>query len=173
MNSMRNSTWNPTNVLPEEVRNVFDRFFQQQNESDGSSVVTSQWAPRVDIKEEDRRFVIFADIPGVDPANIEVSMDKGILTIKGERTVENREQNGRFTRLERSHGVFHRRFALPDSADPEGISARGHQGVLEISIPKRAETTPRRITIKTEHGGEGSSGGTTTGSTGSGGSTSH
>lgn len=170
MNPMRNSTWNPTNVLPEEVRNVFDRFFQQQNESDGSSVVTSQWAPRVDIKEEDRRFVIFADIPGVDPANIEVSMDKGILTIKGERTVENREQNGRFTRLERSHGVFHRRFALPDSADPEGITASGHQGVLEISIPKRAETTPRRISIKTGHGSEGSSGGTT-GSTG--GSTSH
>ena len=171
MNTMRNSTWNPTNVLPEEVRNVFDRFFQQQNESDGSNVVTSQWAPRVDIKEEDRRFVIFADIPGVDPANIEVSMDKGILTIKGERTVENREQNGRFTRLERSHGVFHRRFALPDSADPEGITASGRQGVLEISIPKRAETTPRRIAIKTEHGE--SNGGSSTASTGGTGTISH
>jgi HSP20 family protein len=161
MNTMRNSMWNSTNVLPEEVRNVFDRFFQQQNESDGSNVVTSQWAPRVDIKEEDRRFVIFADIPGVDPANIEVSMDKGILTIKGERMVENPEQNGRFTRLERSHGVFHRRFALPDSADPERITASGRQGVLEISIPKRAETTPRRIAIKTEHGDEASGGGPT------------
>lgn len=172
MNPIRNSTWNPSNVFPEEVRNVFDRFFQQQQEeSDGSNVVTSQWAPRVDIKEEDRRFIIFADVPGVDPADIEVSMEKGILTIKGERTVENREQNGRFTRLERSHGVFHRRFALPDSADAEGVTASGRHGVLEISIPKRAETTPRRITIKTEHGtGEVSTGasGDTTGS-----STSH
>jgi Molecular chaperone (small heat shock protein) len=157
MNPIRNSTWNPAAVLPEEVRNVFDRFFQQQDESDSSNVVTSQWAPRVDIKEEDRRFIIFADIPGVDPANIEVSMDRGILTIKGERTVENREQNGRFTRLERSHGVFHRRFALPDSADAEGITASGRQGVLEISIPKRAETTPRRITINSEAGAGGSS----------------
>ncbi|PWK89920.1 Hsp20/alpha crystallin family protein [Fulvimonas soli] len=142
--------WNATSVFPDEIRQAFDRFFQQQEESDGSNVVTSQWAPRVDIKEEDKRFVIYADIPGVDPANIEVSMEKGILTIKGERTVENREQNGRFTRMERSHGVFHRRFALPDSADPEGVTAHGRHGVLEIVIPKRAETTPRRIAINTE-----------------------
>ncbi len=159
MNPIRNTTWNPGSALPEEVRHVFDRFFQQQEEGDGSNVVTSQWAPRVDIKEEDRRFIIFADIPGVDPNDIEVSMEKGILTIKGERTVQNREQNGRFTRLERSHGVFHRRFALPDSADAEGVTATGRHGVLEISIPKRAETTPRRITIKTEHGNGGTTGG--------------
>lgn len=141
--------WNATSVFPEEVRQAFDRFFQQQEETDGSNVVTSQWAPRVDIKEEEKRFVIFADIPGVDPANIEVSMEKGILTIKGERAVENREQNGRFTRVERAHGVFHRRFALPDSADADGITATGRHGVLEIVIPKRAETTPRRIAINT------------------------
>lgn len=163
MNSNRNAIWNPAQVFPDEIRHAFDRFFQQQNEGDGSSVVTSQWAPRVDIKEEEKRFVIFVDVPGVDPANIEVSMEKGILTIKGERTVENREQNGRFTRLERSHGSFHRRFALPDSADPEGVTATGRHGVLEITIPKRAETTPRRITIHTEQGSGGSnasSGGT-------------
>lgn len=150
MNASRYNLWNPGSLLPDEVRQAFDRFFQQQEESDGSNVVTSQWTPRVDIKEEDKRFVIYADIPGVDPANIEVSMEKGVLTIKGERTLENREQNGRFTRLERAHGVFYRRFALPDSADPEGITATGKHGVLEIVIPKRAETTPRRITIQTE-----------------------
>ncbi|BBD79288.1 Hsp20/alpha crystallin family protein [Aerosticca soli] len=150
MNASRYNLWNPGSLLPDELRQAFDRFFQQQEESDGSNVVTSQWTPRVDIKEEDKRFVIYADIPGVDPANIEVSMEKGVLTIKGERTLENREQNGRFTRLERAHGVFYRRFALPDSADPEGITATGKHGVLEIVIPKRAETTPRRITIQTE-----------------------
>ena len=149
MSQNRNPLWNAASMLPEEARQAFDRFFRQNEEADGSNVVTSQWAPRVDIKEEDKRFVIYADIPGVDPANIEVSMEKGILTIKGERTVENREQNGRFTRLERSHGVFHRRFALPDSADAEGITATGRHGVLEIAIPKKAETTPRRIEIKT------------------------
>ena len=154
MNTHRNMRWNAAGV-PEEIRHAFDRFFQQE-ESDPSNVVTSQWAPRVDIKEEDKRFVIFVDVPGVDPADIEVSMEKGILTIKGERSVQNQEQNGRFTRIERAHGTFHRRFALPDSADPEGVTAVGRHGVLEIVIPKRAETTPRRVTISTDHGAGGS-----------------
>lgn len=137
--------WNAGNVFPEEVRHAFDRFFQAE-ESDASNVVTSQWAPRVDIREDEQRFVILADIPGVDPAGIEVSMDKGVLTIKGERNAGS-EQQGKFTRVERARGVFHRRFTLPDSADAEGITATGKFGVLEIVIPKKPLATPRRITI--------------------------
>ena len=148
MHPSRNTFWSAS-ALPADFRQAFERFFQNE-ESDGSSVVTSQWAPRVDIKEEEQRFVIFADVPGVDPASIEVSMEKGILTIKGERTVENQEQNGRFTRVERAHGSFHRRFALPDSADADGISASGKHGVLEIVITKKAEKAPRRITINVQ-----------------------
>jgi HSP20 family protein len=130
----------------DELKQVFERFFGE-GEGDQSNVVTSQWMPRVDIKEENERFVIFADIPGVDPNDIEIHMDKGILSIKGERRNETREENERFSRVERSHGVFYRRFALPDSANPDGISASGNHGVLEISIPKRPETTPRRIQV--------------------------
>ncbi|MCE7033033.1 Hsp20/alpha crystallin family protein [Lysobacter sp. GX 14042] len=130
---------------------LFDRLFDgslfNDSSSDESSVVTSQWVPRVDIKEETGRFVLYADIPGVDPADIEVQMDKGLLTIKGERTSASKEEGERFSRVERRHGVFHRRFALPDSADPEGITAHGEHGVLEIVIPKRPETTPRRIQV--------------------------
>ncbi|GAB2570662.1 Hsp20/alpha crystallin family protein [Dyella jejuensis] len=148
MTTSRNAIWDTTATLPSDIRQMFDRFFQQ-GESDASNVVTSQWAPRVDIKEEDQRFVIFVDVPGIDPANIEVSMEKGVLTIKGERTVEKNEQGGRFTRVERAHGSFHRRFSLPDSADAENVSANGRHGVLEIVIPKKAETAPRRITINT------------------------
>ena len=138
--------WAQNNRFQDEMKQVFDRFFGDE-EGDQSNVVTSEWAPRVDIKEEDKRFIILADIPGVDPKNIEVQMDKGILTIKGERKTENTEQNGKFTRVERSYGSFYRRFALPDSADAEGISASGKHGVLEISIPKKPETTPRRISV--------------------------
>jgi HSP20 family protein len=82
----------------------------------------------------------------VDPAQIDVSMDKGILTIKGERQAPI-EQGGKYTRVERARGVFHRRFTLPDSADAEGITATGRFGVLEIVIPKKPLATPRRITI--------------------------
>ena len=155
MNLGRHSMWNPGSALPEEIRQAFDRFLQPED-GDASNVVTSQWAPRVDIREDEQRFVILADIPGVDPAQIEVSMDKGILTIKGEREADlgtegSEATKGKFTRVERARGAFHRRFALPDSADAEGITANGKLGVLEIVIPKKALATPRRITINTGH----------------------
>ena len=147
MTITRNNPWNVHGShLQNEIRNVFDRFFQGE-ESDQSNVVTSQWTPRVDIKEEDNRFVILADIPGVDPKDIEITMEKGILSIKGERKSETTAENGKATRTERLHGVFYRRFALPDSADADGIKASGKHGVLEVSIPKRAEVAPRRINV--------------------------
>jgi HSP20 family protein len=143
----RHSPWHVHgNHLQNEMRNVFERYFNAE-ESDQSNIVTSQWTPRVDIKEEDTRFVILADIPGVDPKDIEITMEKGILSIKGERKAESTEQNNKLTRVERSHGLFYRRFALPDSADAEGIKAAGKHGVLEVSIPKRPETAPRRINV--------------------------
>ena len=125
---------------------MFERFFTGEA-ADQSNVVTSQWTPRVDIREEDTRFAIFADIPGVDPKDIEITMEKGILSIKGERKAETTEQNGKLTRTERSHGLFYRRFALPDVANADGIQATGKNGVLEVSIPKRAEVAPRRISV--------------------------
>ena len=134
--------------LQDEFKQLVERFFNlSETTSDESSVVTSQWAPRVDIVEEPDRFAIFADLPGVDPQDVEVLMDKGILSIRGERRSEMDTQNGRYSRIERRYGMFHRRFALPDSADAEGITANGRNGVLEISIPKRPETTPRRIQV--------------------------
>ncbi|MGO4700412.1 Hsp20/alpha crystallin family protein [Dyella sp. 2RAB6] len=136
----RNVSW-PRHSLGE-------RLFQVEQ---AASTAEAAWAPRVDIKEDDKRFVILADIPGIDPAGIEVSMDKGVLTIKGERTQEAPAEGDRYTRVERAHGAFLRRFALPDSADAEGITAHGRNGVLEVSIPKRAETAPRRINIEITH----------------------
>ena len=132
---------------PAEFKQFFDRVLHDAD-GDQSNVVTSQWAPRVDIKEEDGRFVIYADVPGVEPADIEVHMDKGILTIKGERKTVSEEDSARFSRVERAQGGFHRRFALPDSADADAIAAIGRNGVLEISIPKKPETTPRRIQVQ-------------------------
>jgi HSP20 family protein len=137
--------------LQNDLRQMFDRLIEgnlfDQDESDDSSIVTSQWIPRVDVKEEQDRFVLYADLPGIDPDQIEVSMDKGILTIKGERSSETSEDTDRFSRIERRYGSFYRRFALPDSADPDGIQAHGRNGVLEITIPKQPEAAPRRIQV--------------------------
>jgi len=147
MNPSRHLSWNPNHLG--DIRQVFDRLLNLDEVGQGSTA--SHWAPRVDIKEDDQRFVIFADIPGIDPADIEVSMDKGVLTIKGERKQADAEQGPRFTRQERTYGAFFRRFGLPDSADAEGITASGKHGVLEVVIPKRAVTAPRRITINATH----------------------
>lgn len=122
-----------------QARPALDRFF--------GDAETSAWVPRVDVREEADRFVILADLPGVDPAGIEVQMDKNVLTLKGERKSETKEDGAKFTRVERRYGSFERRFTLPESADAEGISAAGKNGVLEISIPKKPELAPRRIAI--------------------------
>jgi HSP20 family protein len=155
MSTLRHTNWLGSNGqdarrfgggFQDEIKQVFDRFLAD-SDSDQSNVVTSQWAPRVDIREEAERFVILADVPGVDPKNIEVNMDKGILSIRGERKSDAKEAAERYSRVERSHGLFYRRFALPDSAHAEGITASGSHGVLEIAIPKKPETQPRRISV--------------------------
>ena len=143
----RSAVWPRADRFPREFSQAFGRLFDVED-GDQSDVVTSQWAPRVDIKEEADRFVIFADIPGVDPKDIEVQMDKGILTLKGERSAEEGEEGKDYSRRERAWGAFHRRFALPDSADPDGITASGRHGVLRIDIPKRPQATPRRIQVQ-------------------------
>ncbi|WP_158885060.1 Hsp20/alpha crystallin family protein [Rhodanobacter sp. L36] len=145
----RHTIWN-SNGFSGDIRQTFDRFLQA-GASDAARNADSQWAPRVDIREDEQRFVILADIPGIDPAQIDVSMDKGVLSIKGQRDVATDAQDGKFTRVERARGAFHRYFSLPDSADAEGITANGKFGVLEIVIPKKAQATPRRITINAAH----------------------
>ncbi len=143
----RTGLWPYGGRFPADFGRTFSRLFDAA-EGDQSDVVTSEWAPRVDIREEDQRFVIEADIPGVDPKDIEVNMDKGVLSLRGERKSEHAVDDGKYTRVERARGIFHRRFALPDSANPDGIRASGRNGVLEIDIPKRPEQTPRRIDIE-------------------------
>jgi HSP20 family protein len=123
-----------------DSKQIFNRVF-----ADGEAA--TEWSPRVDVREEDARYVILADVPGVDPKEIEISMDKGVLTIKGERKSESQTENAKVTRVERSHGSFKRSFSLPDSVDAEAITAAGKHGVLEISIPKKAQAARRKIEI--------------------------
>ncbi len=108
----------------------------------------TDWIPAVDIFEEKDRFVVRADIPGVDPADIDVNMDCGILSISGERHAEDRSDVDGVSRYERATGRFSRRFTLPESANADGIKALSQSGILEISIPKQPEIQPRRITVE-------------------------
>jgi HSP20 family protein len=112
---------------------------------DGASV---SWIPHVDIHEEAERFVVVADLPGVDSKDIEITADKGVLTVKGERRSEKKSSKDGFESVERASGSFLRRFTLPESADAEAIKATHVNGVLELSIPKRPQEQPRRISVQ-------------------------
>ncbi len=139
------SPWNRMNQLTREFERLLD--LQPARGEDGTQSATADWVPTVDIKEEEGRFLVFADVPGVDPKDIEITMDKGVLTIRGEREQESKEEREGYKRMERSRGTFYRRFALPDTADVENVSARGNNGVLEVVIPKQEAAQPRRISV--------------------------
>jgi HSP20 family protein len=143
---VRYDPWSVMTQLQEEMNKAFNRV-GAGDESSGS-VVTADWIPAVDIKEEDDRFVLHADIPGVDPKDIEVNMEDGALCIKGERKTESEEEREGYKRIERARGSFYRRFSLPDSADAEKISARAEHGVLEVVIPKVEKVQPRKISVE-------------------------
>ncbi len=114
---------------------------------DNSNVAVSQWRPAVDIKEDQDRFTIVADIPGVDPKEIDVTMENGVLSIKGERREEQVQEHDGFRRVERSSGSFYRRFSLPDTADADKIKASSKDGVLTIVLPKHEKVQPKRIAV--------------------------
>lgn len=142
----RYEPWSAVRQIQNEMSRVFDNAVA--GVEDGSNVVTNRWTPAVDIDEDSERFVITADIPGVAPEEIEVTMENGVLAIKGERRLEARDAgDNSHRRVERVYGSFYRRFTLPDTADAEAISASGKHGVLEVVIPKRAALQPRRIAV--------------------------
>lgn len=141
---------NPLSLV-DYMQNEFDKLHNHSvltNTDDNGNVVTSDWAPAVDIKEEDNCYLITADIPGVKPEAIEVNMEDGVLSIKGERESKTEEERENYKRIERSHGVFYRRFTMPDNANAEKISAKSEHGVLEVSIPKKEATQARKISVK-------------------------
>ncbi len=105
------------------------------------------WIPSVDVHEEAERYVVRADLPGVNPADIEVTADAGVLTIKGERKASAQGAEGSYQRVERVAGNFVRRFTLPDAAQTDAIKATHVNGVLELSIPKQAKPEARRIKV--------------------------
>lgn len=111
------------------------------------SAATAEWAPAVDIKEEPDKFLIEADLPGVKPEEIDITMEDGVLTIKGEKRTEAKTEKEGYKRVERTYGSFHRRFSLPDTANPDAISAKSNLGVLEIVIPKREAVQPKKINV--------------------------
>ncbi|MGH8581544.1 MAG: Hsp20/alpha crystallin family protein [Gammaproteobacteria bacterium] len=135
-------------VQSDRYRLLESRFSNPVVGVDCSNVATSSWTPAVDLKEEETRFVLYADLPGIDPADMEITMEQGILAIKGERHAHPETEGQAYKRVERPYGTFYRRFSLPDSANGEAVQASGKNGVLEISIPKHEKAQPRKIAVR-------------------------
>jgi len=137
--------WSFVNRLHRELNQAF-------NKTSNTEVVQTpsvSWIPRVDIYEEAERFVVVADVPGVEAKDIEITAEKGVLTIKGQRSSERKDaQKNGYERIERTSGSFVRRFTLPESANTESIKAKQTNGVLEVSIPKHPQVQPRRISVE-------------------------
>lgn len=132
------------NQLQSEINRIFSSWGDTE-----SSGATAAWVPGADIHEYEDRFQLFVDLPGVDPSAVDITLERGVLTISGERTLAAQREGQQMVqrRVERGQGKFHRRFILPDSVDAEKVEAAGRHGVLEISIPKQQKAKPRRIKV--------------------------
>ncbi|MEC9342167.1 MAG: Hsp20/alpha crystallin family protein [Pseudomonadota bacterium] len=134
------------NELQRDINRLFDSPSLRRVSND-ESVDAADWAPAVDIKEEQNRYLLHADVPGVKAEDIDVTMDRGVLTIQGKRESVREEEKEGYRRVERARGTFLRRFNLPEGVDAEGITAKTSDGVLEVEIPKSATLQPRKIAV--------------------------
>lgn len=149
MNLIRQN--NPWNFFDQLQRELYRPAVNTRNKPE-SEAEQASWTPLVDINENETAYTLSADLPGISPENIDISTEKGVLTIKGERKIDAQknalENSEKQPHLERHSGTFLRRFTLPESADTDAISAKSENGVLVISIPKQEVATARKIEVK-------------------------
>jgi HSP20 family protein len=135
------------NQFQHEVNRLFaTRAYNRR--SGQSAAANNDWQPSADVLEEGGQYVINMDVPGVDPKDIEVTMEKGVLSLRGTRAVPGATDKNGYARRECPSGSFERRFVLPDGTDAEGITAQGKNGVLQVVIPKRQKPQARRIQVE-------------------------
>jgi HSP20 family protein len=145
MSLIRYEPWSLVNRLHSDLDRLFNRELNQDDDSHGA---VSDWMPAVDVHETKDAFLLRADLPGVDPKDIDITMENGVLTLRGRRQSETTQEERGYRRIERVSGEFYRRFTLPDVADADAISAKTDHGVLTVRIGKRPDVQPKRIEVK-------------------------
>ena len=139
--------WDPfrgVTTLQDQINRLFNESFERT--SDDSSL--SAWAPAVDIYETEHELVVKADLPDVDPKDLDIRVENNILTIRGERKFEKKVNEENYLRVERSYGSFARSFTLASTVNSDAIKADYQNGVLTLTIPKREEAKPKQIKVK-------------------------
>ncbi len=134
--------WRDLARLQDEVTRMFDdRLTFNPGESVG-------WTPKCDIFEDEEGVALSFDLAGVDPKDVEIRFENGVLTLKGDRKMENEDKRESYHRVEMSYGIFTRSFTVPGTIDPENIRAESKNGMLTVHLPKKPEAKPKSITVK-------------------------
>jgi HSP20 family protein len=143
--------WNPFRELEDIQNRLSSLFGRTPMRGLGEEAMTlSEWTPLVDIVEDDKEYLIKAELPEVKKEDVKVTVDNGVLTITGERKFEKEEKGRKYHRVERGYGSFMRSFALPEGAAGEKISAEFKDGVLKVHLAKSAEAKPKSIDVKVD-----------------------
>jgi len=144
------SEWNPFREL-DEVHNRLSRFLGANTARNGDGreeITVAAWAPLVDIIEDDKEYLIKAELPEVKKNDVKVRVENGVLYLSGERTLEKEEKSKRYHRVERAYGSFTRSFALPEDADAQQVNADVKDGVLSVHVAKSKNARPKFIEVK-------------------------
>ncbi|MHB8526457.1 MAG: Hsp20/alpha crystallin family protein [Candidatus Acidiferrales bacterium] len=149
MNSI--TRWEPfrnVSSLQEQVNRLFESTFPHK----GDESTLTAWAPAVDVYETENELVIKADLPEISEKDLDVRVENNMMTIRGERKFEQQVKEDSYLRMERAYGSFSRSFSLPNTVNTEAINADYKNGVLTVTLPKRAESKPKQVKINITNG---------------------
>ncbi len=135
-------------TIQDRMNRIFDDAFRGPRGGEDEWALGGSWAPPVDIYEQDGNLVLKAELPGIDPKDVDVRVENNVLTLRGERKFETEVKRESFHRVERAYGTFSRAFTLPNVVDTAHIKAEFKEGVLHVTMPKREEAKPKQIQIQ-------------------------
>ena len=144
--------WDPFKEL-EEIGDRFNRIFGRLPEyrpMNKEALTVADWVPAVNISEDDKEYVIKAELPEVDKKDVKIGVEDGVLSIQGERTKEKEEKGKKFHRIESSYGSFFRSFTLPENVAEDKLTADFKDGILFVHLPKTEKPKPKAIEVKVE-----------------------
>jgi HSP20 family protein len=140
--------WNPLFADLAGTRDRLNRLFGRDDFWGAEGVTTAgEWVPAVDVIENDNALTFKAELPGIDAKDVAVTIDNNVLTLKGERHIEKDEKKENYHRMERAYGTFARSFALPAFVDADNVKADFKNGVLLITVPKKAHAKTRAVAV--------------------------
>jgi HSP20 family protein len=150
-NPFRTSEWDPFQELQDfenRLAGFFGRAPMRTNGDKKEAISVAQWVPLVDISEDDKEYLVKAELPEIKKEDVRVSVENGVLSITGERKIEKEEKDKKYHRVERAYGRFERSFSLPEGADGTKITAEFKEGVLKVHLPKAENAKPKSVTVK-------------------------